>query len=291
MQLIRHTACPAQQRFRKGTWPDAHQQAMPRLPRADASLCVTKLAGIHADMVGHKAQREFPQCRKIGLPEKTPRGSGGTVRQIHFTFMQALNEFGGRQVHQLQHGVIQHAVGNSLPNLRARDLPHCVGTTFDVLNIEGGEDINPRIEQFYYVLAALGMSRALGIGVREFIHQDKLRTACQHRVEVHFAKGHTTILELLSRKLGQACGERVGFLPPVRLDITGDDIATCLQLAMRSLQHGESLANPRAHAHENLKASAFPRGFLALYRMQQRIRTGSGFVGHIFRVSNWSYIS
>jgi len=51
----------------------------------------------------------------------------------------------------------------------AGDLLHRVDKTFDVLNVERGENVDAVIEQFQHALIAFAMARALSVGVRQFV--------------------------------------------------------------------------------------------------------------------------
>ena len=59
-------------------------------------------------------------------------------------------------------------------NNHAGKLTHRVGSAFDVLDVERGEDIDPEIQQLQYVLITFGMTRARRVGVSQFIDQHEL---------------------------------------------------------------------------------------------------------------------
>ena len=268
-----------------GPGPTATSRQCPVFHGPACAWFAPELPRVHAHVIGDEPQGEFAQRGEIGFAEKILRGGGGAIGQINLALVQTLDEFGGWQIHQFHHRVVEHAVGNGLANLRAGDLPHGVRAALDVLHVERGEDVNARIEQFRHILPAFGMTRAGRVGVREFVHERELRAAREHRIEIHFSERDAAMVELLPRNLRQAGGKRVGFLAPMCLDVANDNIAPSLQFAMRGLQHGVGFADAGAHAEKNLQPSAFHSGFLALDRTQQRIRIGSGLVGHTFRVS------
>src|SRR5262245_4780922 len=98
-ESVRHPSRPAEERFGKRTRSNSDKQTVAGLPRVGIGLRSTKLASINTDMVGHEAQRNLSQSGKVSLAKEIPRGGGSPIRQIHFAFVQALDEFGGWQIH------------------------------------------------------------------------------------------------------------------------------------------------------------------------------------------------
>ena len=88
---------------------------MAGFPGACSRLFPVEFSRINADVIGHEAQRDFPQRSEILFAKKTLCRSGGAVRQIDLALFQSLDEFGRRKVHQFEHRVIQHTVGNRFP--------------------------------------------------------------------------------------------------------------------------------------------------------------------------------
>ena len=285
-EAVGHAARPADERFGKRPGTHRHEQAMPRLPRAGVGLRLAKFPRVHAHVVGHEPQGQFAQRGEIGFAEKVLRGGGGAVGHIHPAFVQPLDEFGGREIHEFKHRVVEHAVRHRFANLRAGDLADGVGAAFDVLDVERGDDIHAGVEQFGHVLPAFRVTRAGGVRVREFIHEDKLRMPREGGVEIKFGECDAAMFELAAGNLRQAFGERVRFLASVRLNVTDDHVAPGGQFASRGIEHGVGLAHAGAHAEKNLKLAAFLRGFLALERTQQRIRIGAVAAVHEFILTN-----
>ena len=88
---------------------------------------------------------------------RDPRASGVMLREGVIAGLLAC----GRDVIDLGLAptpVIQHAIRNRLPNLGAGDLADRIRPAFHVLNVEGGKDVDARVEQFLHILPALGMS-------------------------------------------------------------------------------------------------------------------------------------
>ena len=147
---------------------------MPGFPRARAGLGTMKFLRIHADMVGHEPQREFAQRGEVRFAEKFLRSTRGAFRQINFSLLQTGDQFGRRQIHQLNLRGVENAVGNGFPDFCPGDLAYGVGATFDVLDIQCRENINSSVEQFVHILPAFRMARTRCVRVCKFVHERKL---------------------------------------------------------------------------------------------------------------------
>lgn len=53
-----------------------------------------------------------------------------------------------------------------------------------MLYVDGGQYIDARFQQLLNILPALGMARALHVGVRQLIHQDHRRMASQRGIKI-----------------------------------------------------------------------------------------------------------
>ena len=133
-----------------------------------------------------------------------------------------------------------------------------------MLDVERGEHVDARVEQFAHVLVALGMARAGRVGVRQFIHQRELRMAREDRVEVHFGEREAAMLDGFAGDRRQAGRERVGFLASVGFDVTDDHVAPGGEFASGGFEHGVGLADAGGHAEKDLEPAALLGGLLAL---------------------------
>ncbi len=284
-QAVGHAPGPADERLGQRAGAHGHHQAVAGFPGARAGLRAMKFLGVRADVVGGEPQRQFAQGGEIGLAEKILRGARGAFRQINLSLPEPGDQLRRRQIHQFNFRRIQNAVGNGLANFRAGDLAHRVGAAFEMLDIQRGEHINARVEQFVHILPALGVPRAGRVGMREFIHQRKLRTAGEHGVQVHLREHHAAILGMLGRDERNAHGERVGFLAAVGFHVADDQVAPVFQLALRRFEHGVGLAHAGAHAEKDLEPPALLARGLGLEGRQQGVRIGALAVVHKVNLS------
>ena len=135
-----------------------------------------------------------------------------------------------------------------------------------MLDVERGENINAGIEYFLHVLPAFRMTRAGGVGVRQFIYERKLRATRKHRVEVHFGECDAAMLQGAARYRGQPLCQRISFLATMRLDITDYQIASSRKFAPRGFEHGVGFPHARRHTKKHFEPTALLRGFLTLDR-------------------------
>jgi len=96
-----------------------------------------------------------------------PRGLG----EIDFAGFEPGPQFLRGQVHQFEFRAVQHGVRQGLADGHAGYLMDGFGPALDMLDIERGKDINPRIENLEHILITFGMARAGRIGMRKFVHQ------------------------------------------------------------------------------------------------------------------------
>jgi len=77
-------------------------------------------------------------------------------------------------------------------------------------------NIDARFQQFLDILPALGMARALDIGVRQFVDQDQGGAALERGVQVEFLEGDATVVDGVRGQDFQALQEGGGFGASVR---------------------------------------------------------------------------
>ena len=118
------------------------------------------------------------------------------------------------------------------------DLRDDVVQALEVLDVDGGVDVDAGGEQLLDVLPALGVARAGDVGVGQLVDQQQGRVAGERRVEVELLERRAPVLELPA---GQDCSSpssrRAGLRPAVGLHDADHDVE-----AVRALRRGR----PRA---------------------------------------------
>src|SRR5262249_31338066 len=134
---------------------------------------------------------------EIAFSEKIFRRGDGAIREIHLALRQAGAELLGSEIneHDLV-GRIENRIGNGFPNDDAGDLLNGVATAFDMLDVDGRENVDAGVEQFEDILVAFRVQRSGRVGVRQLIDYRNLRTPEQNRVEVQFSESRAAIFQL-----------------------------------------------------------------------------------------------
>ncbi len=156
------------------------------------------------------------------------------------------------------------------------DLGHHIVEAFDVLDVDGGIDVDAVGQQLLDVEITLGMAAAGDVGVGELVDQRDLRVARDQRVEIHFLERLILVDGPLARDDLEALQQRLRLHPAMGLDRTDHDIDARLQLGVGVLQHLIGLADAGGGADKDLE----PAGLIVLAPggFQQRVRRGS-FIG------------
>ena len=94
---------------------------------------------------------------------------------------------------------LQHPIRHRFPHLDPRDSLHRRGHALQMLNVHGGENVDPRIEQLEYVFIAFAMLAAFDVGVRQFVHQRDAGLARENGVHVHLFEERAFILDRFAR--------------------------------------------------------------------------------------------
>ena len=252
---------------------DANQHPLARGPRAADGMRLHVGQHLLVDALGGAPERQFAQRGQIAGLKIMADGARGLFGDIDLAFLETLNQVVGRKIDDLDIvGPVEHAVGHGLAHADAGDLRHHVVEAFDVLDVERGEDVDARDQQFLNVEIALRVTRAGSIGVREFVDQHQFWPARQDGVEIHFLDATAFVVDGAPLHGLEAGQQRLGFLAAVGLDDADDEIDAFAALGLRRLKHFIGLADPRRGAEENLQpAAAFLLG-LSQQRLGRRAR-------------------
>ena len=270
---------------RRGAFVDADEDALLRRPGPGNRVRRHVLAQLRVDPVGGGAQGQFAQRGQVALGEERGQGAGGLVVRIDLALLQPVHQFVGRQVDQLDLvGQFQHAVGNGFAHPHAGDAGDGLVQRLDVLDVQRGEDVDPRGQHLFDILPALLVPPAIGIGVGELVDQRQRRTAGQQAVEVHLGQRAALVDHRLAGQLRQPGKLGLGLGPAMGLDQGGQNIDALGPPAVRVVEHGPGLADPRRRADEDLQPAA---SFARCLRQQRVGRWANvGVRGHSVGVSS-----
>jgi hypothetical protein len=162
----------AHQPIRPGAGTDADQQ---RLAEGWRYATVPLLVALHLVVhpVGGAPQSQLAQGDQVALAKEVLNRAFGLIRQVVLAFLEPLQEFVGRQIDQ-HHlvGLVEHPVGDRLPDPDAGNATDHVVEAFQMLHVDRGQDIDARFEQLLDILPALWMPATGSVAVRQFVDQD-----------------------------------------------------------------------------------------------------------------------
>ena len=191
------------------------------------------------------------------LPEKVVQGRLDFFRLIDLARFQTVDQVLRRQVdiHHLV-GHRQHAVRNPFVNLHTGNLLNLFIEAFDMLDVDCGNDADPRIENLHHVLPPLGIFASFDVGVGQFVNDDDLRMQVDDRLRVHLFKLLALVKEPAPGNERKPHYEGFRFRTAMRLNISDTHIDTCVEQLVRLLQHAVSLAHAGTHADIDLELAA-----------------------------------
>ena len=206
------------------------------------------------DGLSRSPKGELPQRGEIAGREIMLESALGGLGDVNLSFFQPLNEIVRRDVDNLDVvGAIDDRVGNCLSNADLGDLGHDIIEAFDVLDVDGGVDVDAGGQQFLDVATTLGVAAPGRIGMSEFIDEHQLGAALEDGIEIHLLQIMAFIRDPPSRYDLQALEQCLGFLAPMGLDHADHDVDLFMLLGPGGLQHLIGLADPGCRAEKDLQ--------------------------------------
>ena len=198
----------------------------------------------------------------------------GLLGDVDLALLQALDQVAGRDVDQLDGvGAIEDRVRHRLAHADAGDLRHDIVQAFDVLDIDGGIDVDAAVQQLFNVEIAFGVAAARHIGVGKLVDENELRPAGDDGVEVHLVEPLAFVLDGPARNDFEAVQQGLGLFAAVGLHHAYDDIVAVFFSGPSLLQHFIGFADAWRGTHEDLQlpeAALFTSG-----RLKQGFRRGA----------------
>ena len=276
VQPVRQPLGVAHEPCRPRVLADADQGAFTRRPGAGDGVGLHVGQQLLVDPLGGPAQRQLAQRGQVARREIMLERPLGLLGDVDLALLQPLDQVVGRQIDQLDRvGAVEHRIRHGLAHPHMGDLRDHVVEALDMLDVDGGVDVDAAREQFLDVEIALGVTAAGRVGVGEFVDQRDLRVALDQRVEVHLLDALILVLDPFARHDFKAVQQRFGLGAPVGLDHADHDVGAGLSLGMRALQHLVGLADAGSGADEDLQPAG--AAVLAPRCFQQGFRRGALF--------------
>ena len=259
----------------------AGQQGFPRLPQRRYRAVAPVFQHLLIDPIRGAAQGQFAQGDQVSLAEEILDRAFGLVREVDLAFLEALQQFIGWQVDQHHFiGGVEYMVGHGLPDADSGNAADHIIKGFQVLDVDRRIDVDAGRQQFVHVLPALGMARALDVGMGQFVHQDEFRRACQGTIDVELLQHLVAVRHVLQRQALQSIHQGLGFLPAVGFHHADDHVGTLLRPLARGGQHGVGLADAGRRAEKYLQLAARGTNLLILDLVEELVGIGAS-VGHV----------
>ena len=253
---------------------DADEDALARRPGAGNGVGLHVGEQLLVDALGGAAQRQLAQRGEIAGREIMLQRALGLLRHIDLAVLQPLDQVVGREVDQLDGvGAVEHGIRHRLAHAHMGDLGDDVVEALDVLDVDGGVDVDAARQQLLDVEIALGMAAAGRIGVGELVDEGELRAARDQRVDIHLFESLVAVVDPLARQHFQAREQRLGLGAAVGLDDAHHHVDAGLELGMGALQHLVGLADAGGGADKDLQLAG--AAVLAPGRFQQGFRRGT----------------
>lgn len=236
-------AGPAHQGLRFGPAGDGDDDALAGLPGVGDGVFAAVLRERKVDLIGEPQQGDLAQGGQVPFAEVVAQRGIDVLRRVDVAVRETPLQRLRGDVDELDLvGAPYDVVGHGLALHHAGDLLDDVVEGLEVLDVDRGQDVDARVEQFLDVLPAFGVPAARHVGVGELVDQGDRRPAGQHGVEVEFVEHGVAVRHPPWRddlEAGQLLG---GARPPVRVHDRHHHVGASADSPMGLPQHGERLS-------------------------------------------------
>ena len=199
---------------------------------------------------------------EITAAEEVGEGTLGAIEGIDIAATHAGGEsFGGEIGEDDFVGTIEDPVRDCLADGDAGEALDARGEALDVLDVDGGEDVDVGVEEEEDVFIALGGAAAVDVGVGELVDEDDLGMASEDGVDVHLGEDGALVIDLTGWDVFKLGGELGGTFAAVGFDDADDNVFAALPTANAFGEHAEGLANAGSVAEKDLEETARFFGF------------------------------
>ena len=273
VQAIRQPLGVANEPCGERRFADAHKDALACRPWSLQRAGLQLAAQLLVDALGGAAQRQFAQRGEIGRREEVLERALGLLRHVNLAVLQPLDQVARRQVDQFDRvGAVEDGVRHGLAHPHMGDLRDDVVQALDVLDVDGGVDVDAVVEQLLDIEIAFRMPAAGCVGMGEFIDQGDLRPPRLDGVDVHLVESLAAILDVSARDDFEPFEQGFGLLAAVGLDHPDHDVIAVLEPGAGLVQHFVGLADAGSRADEDLQLTG--AALLAPGCFKQRLRRG-----------------
>lgn len=154
------------------------------------------------DGSGDALEGHFAKGDEISAAEEVGESALDTVGGVDVSAAHAGSEgLGGEIAHDDLIGAIEDPVGNGLPDGDSGEALDAWCEAFDVLDVDGGEDIDASVEKEKNVFVAFGKAASLDVGMGELVDEGDLWLAGEDGVDVHLREDGSLVIDLAAGHL------------------------------------------------------------------------------------------
>ncbi len=177
---------PPQERLAFRAARERHDDPLAGLPLAvDAVLSEVALQRL-IYFIGQPEERELPECREVAEPEVVRAGRIDPLRRVDVSAGEPVAQRLRVEVDDLDPiGAAEDLIGHGLALRDAGDLLDDVVERFDVLDVDGRDDVDAGVQDLLHVLPALPVPGPRRVGMGELVHERDIRMPGQHGVQIH----------------------------------------------------------------------------------------------------------
>ena len=260
---------------------DADEHALAGGPGAGDGVGLHVGEELGVDALRGAAQRELAQRGEVAGGEVVGERAAGGLADVDLAVLQALDQVVGGDVDDLDVvGAVDDRVGHGLADADAGDLGDDVVEALDVLDVDGGVDVDAGGEQLLDVEVALGVAAAGGVGVGELVDEDELRAAGEDGVEVHLLEHPALVVDPAARDHLEAADQRLGLGAAVGLDDADHDVDAVVPLGLRRRPASRRSCRRRGRRRGRSSAGRGSRAAASSSRASGEGRFSLGVVGH-----------
>src|SRR5579884_3903534 len=140
-------------------------------------------------------------------------------------------------------GLTYYCVGDRFALRDPSDAFDDVVQTHQVLDVDGGNDVDSSVEEFVDVLPTLLVTTPGHVGVREFVDQHQRGPSGENGIQIHLLKRRPAIVDAPTRYHLKVANLFRSVQATVRFDEPNDDIGAPFAAATPFVQHRERLTD------------------------------------------------
>ena len=209
------------------------------------------------DGAGDALEGHFAQSDEIAAAEEVGKRTLDALHGVDIAAAHAGDESFGSEVADDDFvGAVEHPVRNQLADADASEGLDARGEAFDVLNVDGAEDVDLIVEEEQDVFVALGEAAAFDVGVGKLVDEHDLRHSCEDAIDVHLGEDGAFVIDVAAGDLFELGGELGGIGAAMGFDDADDDVFATAAAANAFAEHAEGFADAWRVSEKNFEAAA-----------------------------------